>query len=218
MTRFATIALVALLGTTAAYAEQTSYDQLEQTVINKLTSQGVATDGVGLLTMDQLGIVTGILNGDASEQRKAVFAGFVIDQMLHPVTIAMDSAEGLVMTKNLQDSFMRADMPYPKQKLDATQVTALQNVFVNYKKTSTQKDAIEAILATMDRPASEVATNPGLVQLSEQFNTKLTGLGITPPPFGSLTFEQVSKLDGVLNGKDSDSDKKAAAMQVIAPN
>lgn len=62
-------------------------------------------------------------------------------------------------------------------------------------------------------------TNTGVAQMEADMDAKLTGLGITPPAAGTMTFDQLGTLEGIFSSADtSDADKKSAAMHALGLN
>lgn len=205
----------ALLGGTAAFADVTDYEQLRDAVKLQLTTLQVNTDGLGMLSTDQLGQLTSMLDGKEPDADKAVAAEVMIDGFLHPSMIAMDSPEGLQMISDLTTKMLSVNVPYPTQALTSTQVQSLLNVFANHKKTANQKLALEAAMAQYNRPVS-IVTDQGALQMEADMSTKLVGLGITPPAAGTMTFEQLGKLESIFATSNmSDEDKKAGAMVAL---
>ena len=216
-------AITALLGSTAAYADMTDYTQLKDSVTNQLNTLGVATDEIGKLSINQLAQLTSTLTGKENDGVKAASADFMIQEFLHPMEMTTDSAEGKALQAKLTADLEKIGVAYPAQKLTTTEMQALVNAINNsttirHGRDAKLKQSIEAVLAMMSRPASVTTTNEGVVQLEEQMNAKLTEVGLTAPPKGSLTFDQLGKLEGIFATTGEAAQMKADAAKVLNPN
>ncbi len=208
-----------LLGSSAAFAELADYQQLSDSVKTQLTALQVPTGNLGLLSTLQLVQLTAVLSGPDVDVDKAFAAEVMLDEFYHPVETAIDSPEGIAMIADLKAKFAVIDVAYPTQPLNTTQIQALSNAITNHKNVTTQKRSIEAVLAEINRPASVMETNTGVAQMEADMDAKLTGLGITPPAAGTMTFDQLGTLEGIFSSADtSDADKKSAAMHALGLN
>ncbi len=174
---------------------------------------------LGLLSTDQLGQLTALSSGPDTDVDKAFAAEVMLNEFLHPSEAAVDSPEGEKMVSDLTTMLAAIKVPYPAQPLTTTQIQALIDAILHHKNVKTQKQSIEAVLAGINRPASVMTTNVGVMQMEAEIDTKLTGLGITPPAAGAMTFEQLGKLEGAFSASDTtDADKKSAAMLALGLN
>ncbi len=209
----------AFLTSTSAFAAPPEYTQMRDSVNAGLVALHVKTDDLGKLTMVEIDQLTGILDSQESAASKNEQATHLIDASVHPSRVAMNSAEGIAMMTELKADMKRVKLTYAGlDKLNADQVQHLLDVFHRHKKDNTlekPKQAAEAIFASFDTPGSVVLTNPGVIQLEKEIDSKLTDLGLTAPALGSLSFDQVGKLTAIFDQGGAVADQKTAAMQVL---
>ncbi len=218
-TRLLAATFALLLGSTAAFAELADYQQLSDSLKSQLTSLHVPTGNLGLLSTIQLVQLTALLSLPNKDVDKAFAAEVMLDEFLHPSEAAADSPEGLKLAGDLKAMLAKIDVAYPAQPLTTTQMQALINSIISHKNVPTQKQSIEAVLAEINRPASVMTTNAGVMQMEADIDAKLSGVGITPPAVGTMTFEQLGKLEGVFSDATvSDADKKSGAMKALGLN
>ena len=212
--------LVSLMGTTAAFADMAGYKQLQDSVTNQLNTLGVDTSEVGKLSTTQLAQLTSTLTGKENDETKAMSAQFMITEFLHPTTDSLDTPEGKQLKETLTAKLKGIGIDFPLDKLSATQIQGLNAAVMSRKLDVNKKQSVEAFLAMAMRPSSEItiATNDGAMQMEADIDAKLTSLGLTPPPKGSLTFEQMGKLEGILDTNGTDAEMKTSAAKVLNLN
>lgn len=210
--------LAALLNSTAVYADMSGYTQLKDSVTTQLDSLQVDTSQIGKLSITQLGQLTSTLSGKENDEIKAASATFMISEFLHPMTVSLDSPDGMKVVETLKQKLLEIGIDYPTETLTATQVNALIAAIDSRKRPEMKKQAIEAVMAMMMRPVSPPADNAGVMQMEAEVYAKLTAFGLTPPPKGTLTFEQLGKLEGIISTSDTEAQMKAAAIKVLSPN
>lgn len=111
------------------------------------------------------------------------------------------------------------NVAYPAQVLTATQIQALINAIDAHTSGPAQKQTIKAVLARSNHPADVTLTNEAVMQLEAGIDARLTGVEITPPAAGMITFEQRCKLDSLLSDAGiTDADKTSSAMLVLGIN
>jgi hypothetical protein len=206
-----------LLGSTAAFAGMSDYNQLEQSVKVGLESLQVNTDHLGQLTLDQVAQLSAILDTNDSNADKTMAANHVIESAVNPQPIAMDSPEGRALMHTLKVGLDRVHVTYPSlDKLNAVQVQAVIDVLNHHTRNDSKaKLAVEGALANFDRPATVTLTNAGVRQLEKEMDAKLITLGLTPPARNSITFAQVGDLTAIFDQGGSTADQKTAAMKVL---
>ena len=208
--------MAGLLTATASFADVTAYTAVRDGVAAQIVALGVPADNLGMLSIAQLTELTSILNGASTDEAKSMAAEFYIDEALHPSMIDINSADGITLVNDLKNKFQAIDEPYPTQPLNATQVQSLLNAFTNHRKVASQKQAVEAVLASINRSAPNDTANAGVMQMEAEIYAKLKALGIDPPPEGTLTFEQMGKLEGIFSRVGNDSVMKSSAMLVLS--
>ena len=218
-TLIAASALAALLGT-AAYADMAGYKQLQDSVTNQLTTLGVDTSEIGKLTTTQLAQLTSTLTGSETDGVKSMSATFMISEFLHPMKQSLDSPEGKQLKEALTTKLKEIGVNYPLDKLSATQIQALNAAVASRKVDANKKQSVEAFLAKEMRPdsATVIAANDGAMQMEAEVTARLVGFGLTPPPKGTLTFEQLGKLEGIISTSDTEAQMKTDAAKVLAGN
>lgn len=210
------IGLVAGLMGSAASAGTADYKQMLDSVKTRLDSIQVDTSELGMLTVDQLGQLTGILDSDSTDVRKAMNANNLIDQAIMPTTVDMNGPEAIRLKKELKADLSLVGLDYPVDRMNIDQVNHLLAAFNrNKKQDNLAKQAAQAIYASFTNPADMTAatSNDGLAQQQDQINVKLASLGIKPT--NSLTQEQVAQLSGIFNNGESETSQKAAALTLL---
>lgn len=210
--------VAALLNSTAAFADMTGYTQLKDSVTSQLNGLGVDTSEIGKLSTTQLGQLTSTLTGKENDDIKAASATFMISEFLHPMTATLDSPDGMKVVETLKQKLLEIGIDYPTETLTSTQVSALVAAIDSRKRPENKKQAVQAVMAMMMRGDVAPADDSGIMQMEADIYAKLTGLGLTPPPKGTLTFEQLGKLEGIISTSDTEAQMKAAAAVVLNPS
>lgn len=209
--------LAALLNSTAVYADMTGYTQLKDQVTGQLNSLQVDTSEIGKLSISQLGQLTSALDGKENESVKAASATYMINAFLHPMTASLDSPDGKKVVETLKQKLLEIGIDYPTEVLTPTQVNALVAAINSRMRPEGKKQAVQAVMAMMMRTEVTAADNAGAMQMQEEIYAKLTALGLKPPPKGTLTFEQLGKLEGIISTSDTEAQMKADAAKVLSP-
>lgn len=210
--------LAAFLNSTAVYADMAGYTQLQNSVTAQLNTLKVDTSEIGKLSIKQLGQLTSTLDGKENDDTKAASATYMINAFLHPMQVSLDSPDGKKVVETLKQKLLEIGINYPTEVLTPTQVNALIAAIDSRMRPENKKQSVEAVMAMMMRTDTVLAENAGAKQMEEEVHAKLTSLGLTPPPKGTLTFEQLGKLEGILSATDTDAEKKANAQKVLSPN
>lgn len=216
-TLIAASALAALLGT-AASADMAGYKQLHDSVTAQLNTLGVDTSEIGKLTTTQLAQLTSTLTGSETDGVKSMSATFMISEFLHPMKQSLDSPEGKQLKEALTTKLKEIGVNYPLDKLSATQIQALNAAVLSRKVDANKKQAVEAFLAKEMRPMEAPASTDATMQMEAEVTARLVGFGLTPPPKGTLTFEQLGKLEGIISTSDTEAQMKTDAAKVLAGN
>ena len=210
----ATAVAVGLWGS-ASFAEMSEFQQLEQQVINDLATVGVSSAKVGMLTMAEVATLSSILDGTETDVDKAAAATKLIETATTEPS-RMKANEGTMqLEQQLMVDLASAGIMLPEGiMLTPSQVARLTVIFDGMETDVDKKAAAERVIA--DAMIKVVPTeHSGTDQLEEQLIGKLASVGLEKPPFGTLTMSQVAKLNAIFDGKEDDSDKKAAAMKVL---
>lgn len=216
-TMFIAVSLAALLNSTAANAGMTSYTEMKAQVTSQLNSLQVDTSEIGKLSITQLSQLTSALNGKANDDVKAASATYMINEFLHPMTVSLDSPDGRKVVETLKQKLLEIGIDYPTAVLTPTQVNALVAAINSRMRPEAKKQAVEAVMAMMMRTNAAAVDNAGVMQLQEEVYAKLTALGLMPPPKGTLTFEQLGKLEGIISTSDTEAQMKRNAANVLSP-
>lgn len=213
-------AFAGIMAASAPFAVAADYTQIKDGLTAQFVTLGVPSENLGALTIAQLTELTAQLNTSETDVNKAAAANVYLETALMPTRVAIDSPEGMAMVAALQGEFLAINEPYPTQALSTMQVQTLLNVFVNYpmdkNSAADQKLAIDAAMSSFGMPGSEVSTAEGTVQIEEQVYAKLTALGITTPPSGTLSAEKLNKIYAIFNRDATDASKKDAAVLVLS--
>jgi hypothetical protein len=212
-------AMAGLMGT-AASAQMADFTQLQDSVKVGLESLQVNTDTLGQLSMAQVAQLNAILESGDTNEIKAQAAANVIAQASAPEPLVTATPEGAALLDALKTDLDRVGVQYAGlEGLTQAEAQQLTQVFERHPDDDVAaKQAAEAIILALGDRGDMPAADEGVIQLETQVSAKLTALGLTPPPEGSLTFEQVGKLAGIFDAGGTEAEQKASAMVVLGIN
>lgn len=213
--KFVIAGVVAVLMGSAAFAAAPTYSDFDTSMKSELTTLKIPASEIGRLTVAEVAELGAILNGDAKKGAKAAEAEFLISTSLHPSTVTLDSAEGKKMVSGLTAKLEALKVTYPTTPLTATQVQALLDILDAHggKHMKHEAGPIKAVLASINKPAVDVSTST-VVAMEADIDAKVTAAGLTAPPKGMMTYDQLGKLETIF-ATGAPADQKAAATKVL---
>ena len=153
-----------------------------------------------------------------NDDEKAASATFMITEFLHPMEASIDSADGKKVVETLKKKLLEIGIDCPTETLTSTQVNALIAAIDGRKRAENKKQAVQAVMAMMMHAVTGVADDSAVMRMEADVTAKLKGVGITPPPKGSLTFDPLGKLTGIFSTSDTEAQMKADATVVLSGN